>query len=155
MKFTKLFLALAFSVGVFGLVASKVWAVTLTQVGVVEGVVSGTNEDAVSGANVTVVCHHSGGDQTGNTTTDGDGFYFVQFSNYHCVLGDNVTVTATKGGQTGTQNGVMQDGGTVGRVHLDVSIVNIPMVPEFSLITGGLALLTSAGSLIFLRKRIV
>lgn len=156
MKVTKTIIAVIAALAlVTGVVGVKSAMAVLTQVGIVEGVISGPDDNAVVGANITVVCHNAGGDQTKNTTTDGDGFYIVEYTNYQCVAGDKVNVTASKDGQSGTREGEMEDEGTVGRVHLDVAIINIPMVPEFGLITGGLALMTSAGSLFFLRRRVV
>jgi hypothetical protein len=119
------------------------------QVGMVEGVVSGSNSNPVDAANVSVTCNSV----TLNGTTNSSGFYFIQFDNGVCTTGMNVTVNASKGSENGSQTGTMLDNGTAGFVKLDVAIVNVPMVPEFGLITGALALLGSAGSFLFAKGK--
>jgi hypothetical protein len=153
-KMKKLF-AIVAALAMVGVVGAKaVSAVVTTEVGVVEGVVSGVDNNAVNGANVTVVCHNPGGDVTKTTTTDATGFYLVQYSNYQCVPDYLVTVTAEKDGNSGTREGNMVSAGSVGNVHLDIAIVNVPIVPEFGLITGAFALVTSAGSMFMLRRKV-
>jgi hypothetical protein len=133
--------------------AKAVSAVTFApvQVGVVEGLVIKPDNTAAVGANVNVVCNGT----PLSTTTDASGFYFVQYGNGVCVAGQTVTVDATLGSLHGSKSGTMSAEGYNTYVKLDVAIVNVPMVPEFGLITGALALVTSAGSMVILRKRTV
>lgn len=118
------------------------------QVGIVQGVVSGPDNNPVSGASMSVTCNGS----TLGTTTNTSGFYLVQFPNGVCNDGQTVSVDATHNSQTGHGTGVMQDQGTVGILNLDVGIVNIPLVPEFGLVTGAVTLLASAGSYFMLKR---
>jgi hypothetical protein len=122
----------------------------LFQVGVVAGVVSVPGGNPAIGANIHILCNGN----TLDTTTDVSGLYEAHFVGGVCAAGQNVTVTATHGGLTGVKNGIMADSGSAGYVKIDVAIVNIPLVPEFGLITGGMAFLTSGGVLYLLRKRI-
>lgn len=119
------------------------------QVGIVQGLISGSDNNPVDGASVSVTCN--GNTQT--ATSNAAGFYSVQFANNVCTTGMNASVTATKNSQSGSASGVMQDGGTIGFLRLDLAVVHVPIVPEFGLITGLVALATSAGSYAFLKKR--
>ena len=121
----------------------------LFQVGVVAGVVSAPGGGPSVGANISVLCNGN----TLNTTTDGSGLYEVSFTGGVCEAGQNVTVTASKGGLTGIKNGTMQANGQAGYVKIDVAIVNIPLVPEFGLITGAMTFLASGGVLFLIKKR--
>jgi hypothetical protein len=126
---------------------------SIPQVGTVQGLVSGSGGAAISGASVHVVCSN-GASTPQNATTDGSGLYFVVFTNNTCVLGNTVTVTATSGAQTGTRTGTMQSSGPDYGLHLDVAVVNVPLIPEFGLVTGLGALLASAGSYAVLKRRV-
>lgn len=121
------------------------------QLGVVQGLISGPDENPLVGATVTVDCDSN----LQSTTSDANGFYSVQFANVGCIAGEAVVVTAEKNGQSGTSNGVMQDAGTVGFLKLDIAVVHVPVVPEFGLVTGLLALSTSGASYFFLKRRFV
>lgn len=118
------------------------------QVGVVEGLVAKQDGTAANGASVEVLCNGF----TLNTTTDSTGFYIVNYDPGQCQVGEPVLVTATLGGQSGDNVGVMSDAGMVGHLRLDVAIVHVPLVPEFGLLTGALTALTSGG-LFLLKKR--
>ena len=146
----KKILAIALAVSIFSFFGSSVHAQAPVQVGIVQGLISGPDNNALSGADIVVDCN---GDIK-NTTSDGVGFYSVQYTNEGCEQGDTATVTATKDGQTGIASGTLQDAGTIGFLKLDLAVVHVPVVPEFGLITGGLALLTSAGSYIAYKRRV-
>lgn len=119
------------------------------QVGIVQGLVSGSDNNPLVGADIQVDCNSV----IKNTTSNASGFYSVQYANEGCDDGDTATVTATKDGQTGIADGVLQDEGTIGFLNLDVAVIHVPVVPEFGLITGGIALLTSAGSYYVFKRR--
>jgi hypothetical protein len=119
------------------------------QVGIVQGLISGPDNSALVGADVDVLCNGI----TKSTNSDGAGFYSVQYVNEGCEVGDTATVTASKDGQTGVASGTLQDGGQIGFLKLDLAVIHVPVVPEFGLITGGLALATSAGSYFLLKRK--
>jgi hypothetical protein len=78
--------------------------------------------------------------------TDANGLYVKQFSEGQCEMGDTVRVQL---GDTGNIHKVTVESTTV------VVDLNSPIatVPEFGLLTGGLAALTSTGAFFGLRKR--
>jgi hypothetical protein len=146
----KIFLGLALATGIVLSSAKSVAArPAVTQVGVVEGLVYQADNSALSGANVTVDCNSN----SLGTTTDANGFYFVQFGSGVCEAGATATVTATKGGESGSATGTLNNQGTFGFLKLDVAIVNVLAVPEFSTVTGLISLVTSSGAFVFLRRR--
>lgn len=124
-------------------------ALATVQVGVVEGLVKNPDNTAAVGASVDVLCNGT----TLNDTTDGSGFYFVQYADGVCVEGETVNVSATLGGLTGNNSGVMTASGYTEGLKLDVAIVHVPLVPEFGLITGALAMIGSAGSFLVLKRK--
>jgi hypothetical protein len=146
------------AVGTFAMAAVMMTssAFATVQVGSVQGLVTGPGNNALVGANVHVVCAHTG-TPAQDTTTDGSGYYYVVFSNGTCVNGDLVTVTASKSGvgsATRSDNMGAQGTSDIGNLHLDLSVIDVPVVPEFGLITGALALVTSAGSMVFLKRKV-
>jgi hypothetical protein len=153
MKTLKLLSVFVIALALFSFVGVKAAKAMTTapvvQVGVVEGLVYGQNNAAVPGASVSVLCNG----HTLPATSDPSGFYFVQYGNGLCVAGQGVTVTATKGALTGTKNGTMQADGATLILKLDVAVVNVPMVPEFGLITGAVAFLSSGGVFLALKKK--
>ncbi|MFW5703912.1 MAG: hypothetical protein ACOCXQ_03675 [Patescibacteria group bacterium] len=79
------------------------------------------------------------------------GHYATAADQLDCNNGDTVTVTATKDGRTGSNSDTVA---LSGDAFIDVAIVDVVIqIPEFGLVTGGAALLSSAGSLAFLRRR--
>ena len=152
MKLTTILLSLSLlTLVIFFLVPVKsVYADIFYQVGTVRGVITGSGGSPVSGANVSALCNGS----TITTTSNGVGFYTMDFGNAACDSGNMVYVTASKGGQHGSNNGLMDKNGAAGGVELDLALIDVPLVPEFSLITGVMTFLTSGGAVYFLRKKI-
>ena len=100
----------------------------------------------VSGADVLVTCNGS----EKNTTSLSDGAYSVTYDDSECEAGNTLTVSANHPSYgAGTQSGVIHD-----RLVMDwdVAIVNVPLVPEFGLIIGGLTVV-SAVFLFFVVRR--
>ena len=121
---------------------------TVLQYGVVVGEVT-HGGNAVVGANVSVSCNSF----TLTTTTNGTGVYTVQFGNSQCLVGQTVTVNATSGSLNGSNSGLMDNGSSFGGIKVDVAVVNVPLVPEFGLITGAFAALTSGGLFMIKRRK--
>jgi hypothetical protein len=150
MKLSK-FIAPVFAVALSFVFTAHVSASVPTyQVGIVQGVVSAVDNTPAVGANITAVCNTV----TLNTTTNSAGFYLMQYGNGVCNAGDSIPVTATKGSESGSQNGFMTNFGTIGFIKLDVGTVNVPMVPEFGLITGAIALAASFGSFALFKRKV-
>jgi len=146
MKFKKVLLSLAAMamVGFLSMGVSKAYAY---QFGVVSGAISDTGVP-VEGADVSVSCNGF----NMNTMSNASGIYFVQFLDSECPVGQVVNVNASKGSMAGTNTGVMEEGDPFGGVVVDVAVVNVPLMPEFGLVTGALTSLVSGG-LYLLKKR--
>ena len=100
----------------------------------------------VSGADVEITCNEN----VQTTTSLSDGAYSVAYDDSECEAGQSLTVSATHPSYgTGTASGIIHD-----RVVMDwdVAIVNVPLVPEFGLIVGGLTVV-SAVCLFFVVRR--
>jgi hypothetical protein len=101
----------------------------------------------IPGASVTVECDEA----VGNTTSVVDGSYAVSFSDDSACNGtDTVTVSATKGELTGSASGTVQGNLIQG---LDIAIVNVPLVPEFGLVIGGLTIFGAVAVFFMIRKQ--
>ncbi|KHO53795.1 MAG: hypothetical protein QT05_C0001G0017 [archaeon GW2011_AR13] len=130
-------LMLVFSVGVISaktLIAGKIYNADFT--------------DTISGADVMVNCN--GNIQT--TESLSDGAYSVTFNETGtnaCNNGDTLTVSATKGNLYGSETGIIHDNAFG---DWDLAIVNVPLVPEFSLIIGSLTILSAVGIFFFVRR---
>ena len=129
----------------FSIFVGKVNA-AIFQFGVVTGAVSNSGAPVV-GASVSVTCNSN----VLNAITNVNGVYFVQYSNVQCPVGQIVNVNASSGSMAGSNSGSMMAGSAVGGVQVDVAVVNVPLVPEFGLITGAVTSLVSGG--VFLLKR--
>jgi hypothetical protein len=116
---------------------------------VITGSVKNQQNHFVNGAAVTIVCIHNGASNTKTTTTH-NGFYSVSYRYDKCDETDQVTVTATKDGQTGINTGTVKEL----RCLMDIAIINIIMVPEFGLISGALAVAGSVGGYLKLKRKI-
>jgi ribosomal protein S17 len=115
----------------------------------ISGKVKDQDHKKVVGAQVTTVCTHDSQNYNKTTTTNGQGKYEVIYPSNQCDDGDSVTVTATKDGATGTDTGIVRER----RCLRDIAIINIILVPEFGLITGAFAALTSAGAFWVMKKK--
>ena len=103
------------------------------------------------GAKVVISCN--GVNQT--TLSSVGGAYSSSFSNTDCECGDSVFVYATKGSLSGSAAGsiTMCDLQPIPSITLDVGIVNVPLVPEFGLIAGLIAVLGAVGAFFVIRKK--
>lgn len=138
------------AVAVLFMPIQKAYAVAVVHIdeGVVQGVVTGSDNSPVVGAGVSVTCNNV----TNTTSTDGSGHYHVEFENGTCQVGYAVTVDASKDSQSGSNSGYMQwQEANEGSVTINVVLAGSPDVPEFGVITGAFAALTSGG--LFLLKR--
>lgn len=112
----------------------------------ISGQVTNSANVGVSGATVTIVCNG----HTKHTTTSHSGFYSKNFSDVQCDEGDTVTVSATKGADSGSNGATVEDGGA----HLDIAVVDVTVVPEFGLATAaGAGLIGGAGFLAVRRRQ--
>jgi|GEM_PF-7050245 hypothetical protein len=115
-------------------------------------VVSGTvtnNGNPVVGANVSVSCD-------GNiltSSTNASGGYVVQYSTIAlCPNGATATATATKGGLNGSNSGPVSN---VVPNTLNISTVNVSVVPELGALTGvGAAIIGGAAFMVVRRKHL-
>jgi hypothetical protein len=148
-RFVKAVTSAALAAPILLLSATSAFAAPV-QVGVVEGLVSQSNGTALDNANVSVNCNSN----VLNTTTDASGFYFVQYPNGVCVAGDTATVNAVKGGLHGSNSGVLTNQGDTPVLKLDIAVVHVLAVPEFTSLGGLIAIAASAGSFFLLRTRL-
>ena len=105
------------------------------------------NVTAISGADVTVTCNTIERD----TTSSIHGNYGVTFLDSECTAGDKATVYAFH-----SSYGEGEQAGTVDADVIwdwDVAVVNVPLVPEFGLIIGGLTVISALGIFFFVRKQ--
>ncbi|OIO62295.1 hypothetical protein COT48_03075 [Candidatus Woesearchaeota archaeon CG08_land_8_20_14_0_20_47_9] len=119
-------------------------AVVANHVAVV-GKIYDAGHNHVGGADVTAICDGV----TKGTTSEADGDYVIDFTGTDCNLGDDVTVTAVKGDQSGMKSGKVKDFNTC----IDLAIVNVTLIPEFSVLAAGVAVGGSALAFAMLRKR--
>lgn len=113
-------------------------------------VISGTiyNSDyteEVSGADVTVTC--DGLDI--QTESLEDGSYSVIYIDSTCAVGSSLTVYAVKGDLYGSKTGTIHD---LASTNWDFAVVNVPLVPEFTAVVGGLTILGALGVFFLVRK---
>ena len=101
---------------------------------------------AVPNANVFVKCNST----TLPATTNASGKYAVTFDVSDCNDGDALSVSANKDDLQGTNTGTVNEVTT----NINVGVVNVfvSQVPEFGLVTGAMALLTSGGSFLAFRR---
>jgi hypothetical protein len=115
------------------------YAVPVIVAGTIYG---GDHTTEISGADVVIQCHG----ETKYATSDSGGDYAVDMSGTACVLGDTVTVTATKEGQSG------QDSDSVlNYTFIDLAIVDVS-IPEFGTVAAGLGLVGAAAAYFWRRK---
>ena len=108
----------------------------------VTGVIT-INGNAVSGANVVVVCNN----HSLTAITDSKGVYSVSFSASDCPDGAKATVVATQNNYGGVTTGPITSGAAS---NLSVDIIN-NSVPEFGVIAGYVTAI--AGGIVFLIVR--
>ena len=109
--------------------------------------------NGIKGANVTVICSHNSSEYTKNTISKNNGEYVVFFPQNKCTYGDEVTVSAVKDGLNGENGGeITLNVFKMGCFRIDVGIVNVPLIPEFSLLIGTLTLASAIGIFFFVRR---
>ena len=112
----------------------------------VEGTIYDSSDNTVSDANVTVTWVDGGITHNVYAVSNGSGYYYAD-------LGCNtpnfyVTVSAVKGSLYGSASGDLENNG-----DFSFAIINVPLVPEFGLVIGGLTILSAVGIFFFVRKR--
>jgi len=131
---------------------------------VISGIVFSEEDltQGVNGADVTVICNHSGNliyryTSSGISPGMEGGYYSVEYPSYGddevCDWGDEVTVIAVKGDLSGTATGNVD--GVIGEslyANINVIMTKIPVIPEFGLIVGLLTLVSSIGIFFFVRR---
>ena len=101
----------------------------------------------IAGADVEVTCN--GNVQT--ITSASDGAYSVQYPEDVCHEGNSLSVYAEKDGLTGYKEGEIHDDYPM--VHWNLAVVNVPLVPEFGVVVGGLTVLGALGLFFLVRKK--
>ena len=118
----------------------------------------------LNGGNVTVYCLHNGAYVTQTATTNNQGYFLVYYYGGSCVVGDHVWVTAGLGTLNGIEDAAVVQSNQIGLATVVIyvseqdpqtppAIDPPPVVPEFGLVTGILALVASAGSFKLLRRK--
>jgi len=101
----------------------------------------------VANANVFVTCNST----THSVTTNGAGKYASTFSLAECNDGDPIHVSANKNNLSGNGSGTVSN--VVTNINVGVVNVFVSSVPEFGMLTGALALLTTGGSYFALKRK--
>lgn len=135
---------LLFIATVLSVVAIPVATFAVSPTTDVTGVVT-HNSAAVQGANVTVTCNG----HNGNDTTDSTGTYLVVFSATDCPHGETASVTAQKGGLSGSNSGPVN--GVTNK--LNVAVVDVSVVPEYGMIGLTGAAVIGGGAFLAVRRR--
>jgi hypothetical protein len=111
----------------------------------VSGIIyQGAIENRVSGADVTVTCNGV----TMETVSNNQGNYNTAFG-CGCSVESQVTVNAVKDGQTGSNNGTVDQFSST----VNFAVVPVSMVPEFGVFAAGLTLLSAVGIFFFVRRK--
>lgn len=110
----------------------------------ISGYVS-SNGKKVNEAYVTATCNG----HTKHFHTTPGGFYTIQFTARRCPPSTLVTVTASKKGQSGANQGNVNN---EQHAHINVVIGNVA-VPEFGIITGAAAVIGGVAVLAVIRRR--
>ncbi len=102
----------------------------------------------IDGATVKVTCN----EHVNETYSKGDGAYSVSFDEKKCSEGNEVFVYAYKKGfGAGEESGEIYNDFPVYDINLGV--INVPLVPEFGVLVGGLTILGALGVFFLVRKR--
>ena len=118
---------------------------------IVAGIIYNANDDdtPVENADVIVWCIHNDVTTERETTSQEDGTYSVSFTTDLCSLGDSLIVSASKGDLSGSQEGKVD----YNIENWNIGIVNVPLVPEFGVIIGGLTVLGALGVFFVVRRK--
>ncbi len=113
------------------------------------------NDDAFAPkAEVNVTCYHGNKITTKNTTSLNKpglrGVYIVAFSQKNCKDGDRVVVEASESWLTGINEGIV-DNTFIKKI--DLAIVNVALIPEFSTTVGILTALGAVSTFFLVRRK--
>jgi hypothetical protein len=115
------------------------------------------NNQSAGNSDVTITCVHNGTSYTKNTDSANSGFlkgtYFVLFPQSQCVAGDEVRVSAVKGGSSGEEEGTIKNWITKRCLDIDIGIINVALIPEFGVIVGVLTLVGAVGMFFVVRRK--
>lgn len=147
----RIYLSLALIALSFVVSAPVVSAATPSfNVSTIRGQIIGPDNKPFKIATVTVNCNGI----SKNTVTGVQGRYIAVFTSNTCKAGSPVTVTAVKDGVSGSGSSTVQLRRDGLFLDLNISMLNLNMsVPEFGLIPGILAAITSAGAYIGIKRR--
>jgi hypothetical protein len=113
----------------------------------VDGTITNASHAGVVGATVTVTCD---GHTLQDTNNVGD-VYAVFFSQADCPPGAVASVSATKGGASGSSSGSVSPTGLP--VIVNVAVVSVSLVPELGVITGLGAAIIGGGAFLVIRQQ--
>lgn len=93
-----------------------------------------------------------------NTTSLGDGTYWVTFGDGQCLIGNNVTIYGKKGSLEGWNKDPVIVHNITDYIPIDVELGFAPggdvfLIPEFGIFVGALTLLGAVGVFFFVRKK--
>jgi hypothetical protein len=108
-------------------------------------------DSLIDGANVDVACLHNNVVTHQYDVSHDGGVYGVSFNVNQCTLGDDLSVTATIGEDTKTNNGEVTD--HVLKWNVGIVDLAFPLVPEFGVFAAGLTLLSAVGIFFFVRRK--
>ena len=110
----------------------------------------------VEGAIVQVTCIHNGVNSTNVTLSNSDGAYSAIFSEspMECTYNDTLSVHAFKAGVgENTVSGIVSIDKDVIGLDVNIGIVNVPLIPEFGIIAGAIAVIGAVGIFFFVRRK--
>jgi len=117
--------------------------------------------DVVEGAEVTVTCN----EQSQSRSSEADGTYGVSFYNDDCGVGDSVSVHAVCNEGQCTEynsgNPIVGENTVEGTIHnekelgidVNLGVVNVPLIPEFSLAIGAITLVSAITVFFIIRRK--
>ncbi len=111
----------------------------------------GSPENPVVNADVLIKCKHNGITTRKKAQTDSKGEYFQIYLQEECSKGDKVYVKATSPNGISGEN-IGEIGDTESK-RIDIGIIDVPLVPEFGVLIGGLTILGALGVFFLVRKR--
>jgi hypothetical protein len=117
----------------------------------IRGEIMGPDGQPFKRADVSITCDG----ETKTDRTNNQGKYRVRFfGTDHCDVGDVASITVSKDGLTGSATGTVEERRDGRFVDRNFSVVDFAVnVPEFGLLTGAAAALTSVGAFLTLRRR--
>ena len=113
-------------------------------------VIDNANAKGIVGAYVHVECN---GYELERLSTH-SGYYAVFFAQEHCQLGDTVTVTSSYGDLYGVKTGIIDQNleQWFAVVDMDLTRIDVPLVPEFGMIVGALTIVSAIGVFFVVRR---